>query len=567
MRTVYCDPVQTRETPRPQEAGMALVVATLFIAVAMVTLGSLAMRVINQSHQTDHDLRQRMVFLGLEAAYAESLAAIESGNTGLVGTENWDEPANPATIGDIPVPAFGDSGVAPRELTDHPGVEYFAYVVDWGNDNRDNNGNSVVDGDKEQGWYTIYAFARWDGLVRRAEILLNSTDVNVWRNAIFAGAGQSGGLINGNVSIHGSVHLLGQNITEGGTAIAALDLSGTSLIHNNYAGLPQDLSDRVPPLPEVEYDGETVETLNANLRVKNGLVALSGNSEIGAPQQTGNGVKEPMDGTFVNDGWTGNSSIDDGDRGVPTRVTSDNGWNQFYDLGDKVPFPVFSDDYRSMTNGARVQNPNTGKYYSHEDYFEQVLTGEPYEGDITINARRTDEFYFNASNPEHDDPGARSGNYIYYDGDTKTLEINGPVLINGNLSLDGQGNQGTIHYTGSAAWLVRGDVDLGVNLYAVNADGSTERSFPSNILGIMAEGAMMVGENAQLDLMGAFYSEQGITTQKQSDILGTFVSSHFDMGTNVPSIYQVPTLADNLPEGMIGAYPIRVMSQVSWREL
>jgi hypothetical protein len=39
------------------------------------------------------------------------------------------------------------------------------------------------------------------------------------------------------------------------------------------------------------------------------------------------------------------------------------------------------------------------------------------------------------------------------------------------------------------------------------------------------------------------------------------------MGTNVPEIYQVPSLADNLPLGMIGAYPILVYSQVSWREL
>ncbi len=567
MRKVNCDPIDTREARRAHEAGMALVVATLFISVAMVTLGMLSMRVINQSHQTDHDLRQRIVFLGLEAAYAESIAAIEAGDTGLVGTENWEEPVNPATIGDIPVPAFGDSGVDPRQLTSHSGVEYFAYVVDWGNDNRDNNGNGLVDGPEEQGWYTIYAFARWGGLVRRAEIILNSTDVNVWRNAIFAGAGQAGGLINGNVSIHGSVHLLGENVVEGGTSIAALDLSGTSLVHNNYASLPQHLKDRIPSLPDVEYNGETVETMNANLRVKNGLVALSGNSEIGAPQQSGSGVKGPMDGTFVNDGWTGNSTIDDGDRGVPTRVTSDNGWNHRYDLGDKVPFPVLADDYRTMTDGVRVQDPNTGNYYSHEDYFEHVLAGETYEGDITINARNTDEFYFNASDPGCDDPSARSGNYIYYDGDTKTLEISGPILINGNLSLDGQGNDTTIHYTGRAAWLVRGNVDLGVNLYAMNADGSTELSFPYNILGIMAEGDMMVGENSQLDLMGAFYSEQTTTTQKQSTILGTFVASYFDMGTNVPRIYQVPTLADNLPEGMIGAYPIRNMSQVSWREL
>ncbi len=565
MHRINFHPVHTRNAPRSQEAGMGLVVATLFIAVAMITLGMLSMRVINQSHQTDHDTRQRLVFLGVEAAYAKSAADLEDGGTGMIGTENWEAPTDGATIAEIPVPAFGDSGVEPHELTSHPGVEYFAYVLDWGNDNQDNNGNGVVDGEDEQGWYTIYAFARWGGIVRRAEVIVRKTDVSVWRNAIFAGAGQSGGLINGNVSIHGSVHLLGENITEGGTAIAALDLSGTSLVHNNYGDLDQNLAHRVPSLPTVEYDGETVETLHANLRVKNGLVALSGNSEIGAPQQSGSGVKGPMDGTFVNDGWTGNSTDD----GVPTRVTSDNGWDQRYDLGDRVPFPVLDDYYRDMTGQRQSRSDSNDGFYSHKEYFTDHLAGDAYDGDITLHAGHTEEFYFNAHYRDSE-PSERTeigGNYIYYDGDSKTLEISGPVRIDGNLTLDGQGNEETINYTGRAAWLVKGDVNLGVNLYAMNDDGTTDNSFPNNILGIMATGEMMVGENSQLDLMGAFYSEQQIATQRQSDILGTFVSNYFDMGTNVPSIYQVPTLADNLPEGMIGAYPIWVMSQVSWREL
>jgi hypothetical protein len=45
------------------------------------------------------------------------------------------------------------------------------------------------------------------------------------------------------------------------------------------------------------------------------------------------------------------------------------------------------------------------------------------------------------------------------------------------------------------------------------------------------------------------------------------VSNYFDMGTNVPAIFQVPSLADNLPQGMVGAYPILAFQHVSWREL
>jgi hypothetical protein len=46
--------------------------------------------------------------------------------------------------------------------------------------------------------------------------------------------------------------------------------------------------------------------------------------------------------------------------------------------------------------------------------------------------------------------------------------------------------------------------------------------------------------------------------------MGTIVSNYFDMGTNVPSIYQVPETANNLPPGMIGQDSIWVMRVISW---
>jgi len=63
------------------------------------------------------------------------------------------------------------------------------------------------------------------------------------------------------VSIHGSVHLLGNNLPDGAGALEAIDLSGTSLIHNNYDGLSVNLANRVPPLGTRSFDGEMVETL------------------------------------------------------------------------------------------------------------------------------------------------------------------------------------------------------------------------------------------------------------------------------------------------------------------
>lgn len=59
-----------------------------------------------------------------------------------------------------------------------------------------------------------------------------------------------------------------------------------------------------------------------------------------------------------------------------------------------------------------------------------------------------------------------------------------------------------------------------------------------------------------------------VVSQKQSQIAGTIVSSYYQMA-NVPSIFQVPSLADNLPPGMPGAEPIWIISisVASWSEV
>lgn len=550
-----------------RQDGMALLIATLFVAVGTLVLSTLAVRVINQNRQVGNYVRFRQCFQGLEAASAQSRAALAGGGGGTIGLGSWSAP-DPGEHG-LVLPSFEDDSVSPLQIPSMPNVQYMAYVLDWANDGLDNNGDGTVDGLEEEWFYTVYTFARNGSVERQAEIVLDGWDVNVWRNAIFGGSGQVGGVINGNVSIHGSVHLLGSSIPEGGEAVTALDLSGASLIHNNYAGLPLALDERIPPLPTTLFNGETIETLNAVLRVKQGLVGMSGNSEIGEPDAPGNVIKETMDGTFVNDGWTGNSVVDDGDRGIPTKVFSDNGWDMAYDLSDNVNLPLFQDDWRDYYTGDRVINPGTGTYYSHEEYFHEVLTGAPFEGDVTIVADA--DFYYNATRPADPDPSHRepTDDYILFDAATNHMEINGQIEINGNLEIaGGGGGDKIINYTGRAAIMVHGGVTLNTDLLTVNGDGTTLNSFPANnCLGIMAAGDLVMGTVSQLAMMGAFYAQARLESLKQTTVVGTCVSNYFDMGAQVPSIYQVPTLPDNMPVGMVGAYPILVFSQVSWREL
>lgn len=546
--------------------GMALVAATIFILVIAMTMGALSMRVISQNHQVQNYATFQKCFTGLEAAQDRCVVELEQANSGLVGVEDWTPPNNGT---DLVLPAFDEDGVEPLSMVTMPSVEYFAYPVNWMTDGRDNNGDGTIDGIDENYYYTVYSFARNQSITRRSEAVMAGADVNVWRNAIFAGAGQAGGLINGNVSIHGSVHLLGENLVTGTEAITAVDLSGTSLIHNNYEGCPADLLARVPALPQRTFDGELVGTLGAKLRVKNGLVSLSGNSEVGQPHQTGNSFKETMDGTYVTDGWTGNAVIDDGDRGDPTSVFSDNGWDDVYDLGSRVQLPLLSHDYREIYTGTRYMNPNTGTYYTHIEYFNEQMGGTPYNGDLTIKANQ--DFYYNATRPNDPNPANRQpgDHYLLFNAATNVLEMNGQIEVNGNLTITrGSGNDKTVHYTGRAALLVHGNVNLETDLLSRNADGSTANSFPqNNILGIMATNDMYVGTLAQLKLMGAFYAQGTVKSTKQTITMGTFVGNYFDMGTNVPEIYQVPALADFLPNGMIGAYPILTLEQISWREL
>ncbi|MBW7866556.1 MAG: hypothetical protein H3C30_19355 [Candidatus Hydrogenedentes bacterium] len=150
------------------------------------------------------------------------------------------------------------------------------------------------------------------------------------------------------------------------------------------------------------------------------------------------------------------------------------------------------------------------------------------------------------------------------------MKINGQIRINGSLEFTGKGNDTTINYSGRGAILATGDVTIDTSLLTCNNGNpaNTALSFPANnCIGIMTKSNMTVGSNAQLDIMGAFYAQGTISTSKQTNVMGTFVANYFDMGTNVPRIYQVPVLGGLIPFGMIGNFPIMFVSRVSWREL
>src|SRR5690606_34286324 len=115
--------------------------------------------------------------------------------------------------------------------------------------------------------------------------------------------------------------------------------------------------------------------------------------------------------------------------------------------------------------GSKVEDPATGTWYTHEDYFNQVLLASPtnpsdgtYTGNIVLNVK-TSKFYWNATTGQvlngslpATQPAA-TDDYIWFDSATDVMRVNGQVRINGNLSFTGQGGDRTVNYSGRAALL------------------------------------------------------------------------------------------------------------------
>jgi Tfp pilus assembly protein PilX len=428
----------------------------------------------------------------------------------------------------------------------------------------------------------------------RVIIKLTREDISIWNNAIFGGVGQAGRSINGNVAIRGSVHLLGdgepwtdldgdQNWDAGeaytdsnhngaydaGEAYSDSDgdghrdpreafddvngngacdppltvtdltteLGGTASIGNNYDLMPSSLRNLIPNPPTTVVGGETVETLNAKLRAKHGYVSISGTATVGAPDAPGGSPmrKEFMDGTFVSDGFGGNAGA--------AGVHSDNGPKMKYDLGDGlVTFPTLT-------------APTVKSGVNYPTYMDYLRTSG-----LNINANVTLE-PGTSYGPVYD----AKGNYLYVD-TNGNMVIRGIVYVNGNINIQRDGGNRDMRYVGRGTLVSTGSVSIGSSLVPSSS------TFPINhALGVISRHDINLGTDggsAQLELAGAYYAQERITSAKQNELLGTFVTSYFSMA-NVPRMYQVPVLPDYLPPGMPGSGRIWVKTVRidSWRQI
>jgi hypothetical protein len=542
--------------------GVAIIAVTMVVVVATLLGGVILSMVTQDAELSERTYADKAALYLAESAKERGYSEILHDVTGTFV---------PANVGDPPAIIDGAIGVPDANVTPGAANTYHLEVT------REGDAPMVV-----QMVATAFGPDQNDRTVTVvAEVMREN--VFIWNNAIFGGSGQDGGVINGNCSIHGSVHLIGDGVGVGNNAIAAFDLSGTALMHNNYAGMPAELLAQVPELPMQDFGGETdIYTLNAKLRVKNGAVGVSGNSEIGESNIVGNTYKETLNGIYIETDieeirWTGNQVED----GVPDpdNVQSDNGTNELYDLGDTVHFPELRDE--SYTD------PETGIAYAHyEDYFNDYSVKlPPLTLDSSCTAATQVQNYY-AANP---DPNVVVG----VDGCNFQIEhtevINGIPTVNSlSYTVPSGNNDDTAEIVANGMFTVEGDVSFGENgmdiryegeatFYAAGngSDGSGNMYFHSNFLpsgtnnftaegyvfGFMAKNDLEIATgpgDSQLSLAGVYYAQGQITSAKQNEILGAFASRYFDMGTNVPKIYQIPNLANNLSPGLIGSDPVWV---------
>jgi hypothetical protein len=362
----------------------------------------------------------------------------------------------------------------------------------------------------------------------------------IWDNIIFAGVGEGlgGGIISGNASIHGSVHILGEDQEPDDVV---MDVCGDGNVYNNYTGINATLSSRLPSLDTVTFNGEVVGTLNAELRVRRGRVDVGGSSNVGFPNIPGGSprVKETLDGTYVTDGFGGNQG--------ESSVYSDNGTGEGYDLGDLVSMPSLYDPYT---------DPNTGiTYPTYMNYLANnaLVIG----GDLELKPGV--ELY----------PLSNGFGSIYMDA-TGNLDISGIVYVTGDIVVkcgQGQANHDPMIFDGCGTLVSEGDI-------FINTHVLSKGMFPEDdVLGFIALDDIELGSgpgDAWLNIVGAFFAEDQILNEKQNKVAGALVSNYFKIN-QVPDLYHVPSIVDHLPPGMPGSETINIYTyQIvpgTWREL
>lgn len=388
------------------------------------------------------------------------------------------------------------------------------------------------------------------------ECYLSAENLSPWNNAIFSGGGGGAVPITGNVVIAGSIHILGDG------------LPSTTTVFSNQTGDCRNSNIDMHGTLAAKIAGGTSSDLNAKFRIKNGLVDMSGSADIGS-------MTSPFKGIYVTDGDDTNPAD-----GVNDDITLDGGASIFadkgatsaeaYDLGDyDITMPSIDTDYMDANSldltGATDQTGGPPNYTlsatadGNSTNEKGLIAGElELRGDY--NPTGSGGPYYPEIEQYDGDNWDSSTNGIRLDCSSSppVLEIKGIVKVSSlNISEDiTYAGNGTIYVTGTT--LIDGDV-----LPAATA------SYPTtDVFGVISTGDMTLGDDAsQLLLTGAYYTAGTATSSKQTELAGTIVCKNFNITNQVPKIWQVPSLSNNLPPGMPGSDAVWIFTDRTWREI
>ena len=490
----------------------SVLLLTYFITTLLIGLGAaLVLYSINDANMVE---RQRK----LTAAQNTAEAGMERAMYDL----RQDCEANPNTFswsdGDINGMTIGPDSTTYYNITSYSGnsINGGSYSVDLKN----------VSGESDQIW--IKSTGTIGGSSQVIEVYVRAEVVSPWHTAIFGGAGNSTTILDGDFDARGTVHLLGSSLS---SSDYAMDYSGAAhTIRNNYQGLDSSLDAKIPNLETIVFNSETVETLEATLRVKNGLVGLSGSGTVGEADDTGNSYKETLYGVYVNDGYGGSQGS--------SNVYSDNGTAEGYDLGNALSFPSLTDPYPGYTD------------FQDYLYNNSLVINDPSDLLEMANIKPNSSFNFVDL--------VNGFGSVSVDG-SGNLAVSGRVYVDGgDIRFDKHGSDETINYTGSGVLFTTGAVNIKVNLLS-----SGSNSFPTNIIGFMATDDIDF-DRTDIDVMGLFYANS-MHIEKDLDVVGTLVSNYID-NKSTPTVYQVPSTTSNLPSGLIGTAAQCLMKIVSWKK-
>lgn len=359
--------------------------------------------------------------------------------------------------------------------------------------------------------------------VVRADIRPTIAVHGVWDNAVFADAGEAGNSITGHAAVRGSIHILGNP-----SSPPTIEFGGTGDIRNNYSDAVSWFgatdAAKLPSLPTVEVNGVPVETLDTVVRIRDASINLTGDADIGAVNDDSNTVKEMIDSVRSN-----------GTVGPSAEVHTDDTGS--YDT-DQLVFPELSDPYIDPATGT--------SYTTHRDFLDtNSLTISEYE--ISAN---TTAFTHSDGN----------GNSISWDPTTLILTISGIIKTDGNMRLGrphGQPGLRGVNYVGTGTIYATDDIHIDGYVVPVGnyiTDGN---------LGLIAADDVLIDEASNVNVMAAIYAQDQIRVSKQTAIAGAMVSSWFDMGMNVPAVFHVPDLTQNLPPGMPGEHRYTSIESIS----